>query len=71
MNQSSKELQIYNNYSVPIDVLRSGPISNRWFIDDKGKKICTRDDLLIFNDLGIHEETLVQIEVRNLEHQQI
>jgi hypothetical protein len=27
-------------------------------------KRCTRDDLLIFNDLGINEETLVRIEIR-------
>jgi hypothetical protein len=30
--------------------------------------LCTRDDLLIFDDLGINEETLVQIQIRNINY---
>ena len=46
--------------------------SSREFVIDqpipkKNEKLkrSTRDDLLIFNDLGINEETLVRIEIRS------
>lgn len=32
--------------------------------DDKGDRYCFRNDLLIFNDLNMNEDALIQVEVR-------
>ena len=34
---------------------------------DMQKNICRKDDDMIFNDVGINEETLVQVEIRNID----
>lgn len=36
-------------------------------LDKNGQKICKRDDLFIFQDIGIHEEKIVKIEIRKKE----
>jgi hypothetical protein len=60
MHTTNKEIQIYCIFND-----RRKQMTNVFEVkDDRGDRYCFRNDLLIFNDLNMNEDALIQVEVR-------
>ena len=60
---------IQDQNEVKLCCSKEGSLNVSLVVERSGQKICQRDDLFIFQDIGISEEKIVKVELRKVEAQ--